>query len=462
MQQDRKIFTLSKLTQSLENHFLEHFAQRPIWITAEVSKMDERSGNYYIELADAVEGRVVAKMQANLWAGNFKRLNAQLGGELAQILAAGNRVLLSVIIDYSSMYGLKLVIRDVDPSIAYGEIEKKKKATIERLKAEGIYQNQKQLYLSPVNRKIALIGSPETSGMRDFLNELQNNRIYTSFQIKQFPCGVQGEKAIPEIVAALKEAACYNIDVIVLLRGGGSKMDLNVFNEYDIAKQICLSRIPVLTGIGHETDEVVADLVAKQSEITPTAVAKFIYNSIGIVSGNMIRAFDSIIKRSMELVYGKREAFNHLNKYLVHHTQLLLQNNQQQLRQAIHALELGGMDRLQRERAQLRLTMNRIGQYGKSSLDWERKTKLQMPLEMIALHAKNTVEQQRAVVQNEAEKLHLLNPLRLLERGYTMSTVDGVDLRNVEGEIEGKTLLTLTDKHLIEATITKKTTSDGK
>jgi exodeoxyribonuclease VII large subunit len=459
--EDRKIFSLSKLTKSLEIHFLNKFGAERYWITAELTKINEKNGNYYLELADSDEGKLVAKMQAALWRSSYTNINAKIGGELASVLRAGNKVLLQVRLEYRALHGLSLNIIDVDPSITYGEIERKKKETVERLKKEGLYALQHQLYLPKIIKRIALIGSPQTSGHRDFLTGLFTNDIYTKFSVKEFPCSVQGDRAKDEIVEALKDAAEHDVEVIVLLRGGGSKMDLNVFNDYEIAKAICNCPIPVMTGIGHETDEVVADLVARIAHITPTATAEFLYNSIGVFSGELRAAFDAVLRKSMDMLAGRKDEFNHTNKFLVFYTQHLLTQSREELSGQIHGLQLTVQDRIAREKSELSLMLNQGRNYAVNAIELVRSTQLNQPLEKAHLLASGQLERQNIMVSNLSEKLEMLNPLALLKHGYTISTIDDIDVNQYEGELIGKELKTLTDKQLITGKITKVEKTDG-
>lgn len=266
MSTEKKIFSLGKLTKALENHFMDHFSKKLFWVTAEIVKLNSKSGHYYLELADTRNEQTTALCNATIWATQSRSIQQSLGEDFFTVLKPGNKALFAVKIEYHSIYGLKLNILDIDPSYNYGDIERRKKETIEKLKREGLFDLQKTLHFTVLSKQIALIGSPNTSGFRDFKEELFNNESYRNFKVKEFKTSVQGDTAKNEIVKALKDARKYDVDVIVIIRGGGSKMDLDIFNDYEIAKTICETKTPVLTGIGHETDEVVADLVAHQKK----------------------------------------------------------------------------------------------------------------------------------------------------------------------------------------------------
>jgi exodeoxyribonuclease VII large subunit len=434
---------------------MEKFASMTFWVTAEVSKINEKGGHSYLELVDSSEeGLLTAKIQASMWRSAYEATNLQLNGELPKILVSGNKVLLEVKIEYHKIYGLKLNILSVDPSITFGEIERKKKETIERLKSEGLYELQHNLYLSPILKRIALVGSPDTSGFRDFLSELFSNNIYRNFKVKEFPSSVQGDRAKPELLRALKEAKQYSVDVIVLLRGGGSKIDLDVFNDYDIAQEIALTTIPVMTGIGHESDEVVADLVCRKSHITPTAVAKYLYMEIGVFSSHYSTAFDSIKRQSQELLYSNKEEFEQLSKYFFFYSTEIINAIRKGLQEEVHGLRYEVNEMILDRRSDLKQVLSQISNHSLNAIELERTGTMSLVLDKINLLSSGEVATNKILLDNIEEKLSLLNPMNLLNRGYTISTVEDVDI-NKEENILGKKLKTLTNNKIITSTITK-------
>lgn len=421
---------------------------------AEITKVQEKNGHYYLDLADSKEGKRVAEIAANMWFNTFNRVNTQLNGELPSIFKHGNKILINIRIEFHPIYGLKLNILDVDPSITYGEIEKLKKETILRLKSEGLFNRQKAIYLPAIVKKIALVGSPNTSGYRDFLTELLNNKIYTNFKVKEFSASVQGDYAVKEIVAAINKANEYSVDLIIVVRGGGSKMDLNVFNDYEIAKTIALSKLPVITGIGHESDEVVADLVAHHNEITPTAVAKFLYERIGIFVSEMNTAFDAIITRIMEIVAGRKDEFYHLSKNLIYATTNTLQTENNLIKDLVHGLELSSSELIETEKSKLELNLSRVRNYALNLIDLKKSTELDSQLEKIMLMGENLVEKSKIQLANLNDLLDLLNPEQLLKKGYTISTIENIDIDKYTGELNGGIMKTLSYKTLITSQIT--------
>jgi exodeoxyribonuclease VII large subunit len=363
--------------------------------------------------------------------------------------------LFRVSVTFHEIYGLSLTIHDLDPAFTYGEIELKKKQTIERLKQEGLYDLQKQLKLPLIVKRVVLIGSPDTSGYRDFLTEMRQNNIYRNFIIQEIATTVQGDKAVSEICAALKEADTYDADAIVLIRGGGSKMDLNVFNDYQICSLIAGLRLPLITGIGHETDEVVADLVANTRQITPTAVAKFLYIKVGTFRAELQNLLDKSLQLGLTQLNQANELFSSTSKFLTHYFQNIITDYRTDVQSKLHRLEVGTNEILAEQRAILVLSLEKSVVAACHLLNIVQTIELPSLLEKMVLHSSNHIAIQRLEILNLQEKVAVLNPLKLLKVGYTISSVDQTDLSLYRGELIGKEMQTLSDQFIVYSTITK-------
>lgn len=456
---ERKIYTLTQLNQAFERHVMKHFGSQDYWITAEIVKVNQKSGHFYLELADSVNDKTTATSSAVIWATTYASVVEKIGlKEVLGILQPGNKALLNVKLEYHSIYGLKINIRAIDPSYSYGEIERKRQEVIKKLQNEGIFLNQQEIRLPTIIKRIALIGSPETSGFRDFQNELFVNYDFNKFKVKIFPVSVQGEAAIPGIVDAIKEANCYDVDVIAILRGGGSKMDLALFDDYRIAKEICLSRLPVLTGIGHETDEVVSDLVAKQHFITPTAVGQFIQYGIQSFQKIMRELYDKTIQLSLQDLGVAREEFSHYNNYLTHYVRELIQYWKQVFREFGYEISEKSRDYVYSEKSDLMDLSHDLTTELQRLLHRE-VSGLELQQERIFNLSLNQLERERINLSNQEELLALLNPLKILSAGFTISTIGDQDVRDVDVQI-GDEMRTLASNSLLVSKIISKTELD--
>lgn len=257
--------------------FDEKMSHAYFWMKVEISHLKkDRNGHYYIDLVETQNGKIIAKSEARLWNYTAEYLKGELGDRLDEILQKGQTILCYCKTEFHTIYGLSFVITQLDVSFHLGELERKKQATIEMLKRNQMLEANKKRTLPIVVQRIALIASPSSSGYHDFIQQLKTNEFGYQFVIDVFATQVQGIHANAEIVEKISNISKDPYDVVVILRGGGSKLDLEVFNSYEIAEAIALQQLPVLTGIGHETDQTVADLVAYQSLKTPTAIASFL------------------------------------------------------------------------------------------------------------------------------------------------------------------------------------------
>lgn len=479
MSEERKIYSLYQLNQSLENHIIQHFSSVNFWITAELIRINEKNGHFYMELADSNKTQTTARSQAVIWASRYRSIVTEVGAkELHGILQPGNRILLNVKIEYHAVFGLKLKVRDIDPSYSYGEIERKKQAVIEQLKKENLLLRQQKVILPTVIKRIALIGSPNTSGFRDFLNELFNNHEFHQFKIKEFPVSVQGTAAAKEIVTAFEQANQFDVDAIVLLRGGGSKMDLSLFDDYSIAKAIAVSRLPVLTGIGHETDEVVADLVARMHFTTPTAVGRHIQYEIKSFKEILRGYHDKTMQIALQVLAKNKEGFIHLNNYMSLYSREILHfwrkefNDKEVeiyqfsrtvlfvardgLMNLSHHLSSQLQQRMHNQRNGLDKLLNDILFQSIQRVEHERHSKIHPLLSNATLLSLQKLEREQIILSNQEELLGLLNPLRIMAAGYTISMVRGKDIKNSTIEV-GDEMKTLTTDHIITSKITGKT-----
>jgi exodeoxyribonuclease VII large subunit len=277
--------------------------------------------------------------------------------------------------------------------------------------------------------------------------------VYRNFTIKQFSASVQGDKAAIEIIAALKEARTFDVDVIVLLRGGGSKMDLNVFNDYELSKEICLSQTPVITGIGHEYDEVVADLVCRRMCITPTAAAEFLYIQIGSFKAELRQGFDAVMNFSRSMVAGLKDEFNHLHKYLMHNSKQLLLEHQWELNTESHKLQKGFTQLINNERSDLELKLDKVRSQSINKIHLALESDLPSRLDRLKLSSNNYLSQRKTELNGINELLQMLDPHRLLSSGYTISTIDDIDLNQADDELVGKMMKTLTSSAIVSSKI---------
>ncbi|MEI6157228.1 MAG: exodeoxyribonuclease VII large subunit, partial [Atribacterota bacterium] len=236
-----------------------------IWVTAEIASIrTNQSGHCYLDLVEKNDDRVVAQAKAIIWVYHYRSLLQAFENATGETLKKDLKVLFQVEVSYHPVYGLSLNILDIDPTYSLGEMARKKRETLDRLVREGLIDLNKQLSLALVPQRVAIISSPQAAGYGDFITHLQNNPWGYQFSLHLFPALVQGEGAAIYISQALRQVRRkYEFfDIAVIVRGGGSQVDLSCFDDYQIAREIACLPLPVITGIGHERDDSVADRVA--------------------------------------------------------------------------------------------------------------------------------------------------------------------------------------------------------
>jgi len=298
--------TLSDLTKRVKEKITSSFPGL-VWVIAEISEIrTNRTGHCYLELIEKSSAKedIIAKTRGTIWSFTYRMIKPYFEDATGQTLKAGMKVLFKATVEFHEVYGFSLNIKDIDPNYTLGDIERKKRETIQRLEKEGIIEMNKETYLPPVPQKIAIISSPTAAGYQDFVHQLENNPERFKIYHHLFPAVVQGDNAPGSIIFALERIFEYEdfFDAVVLIRGGGSSADLMCFDDYDVASNIAQFPLPVLTGIGHERDISVSDMVAHTHLKTPTAVAEFIIQRITdfhLYLGGLETAFTDIVMRKL-------------------------------------------------------------------------------------------------------------------------------------------------------------------
>lgn len=244
------------------------------WVKAEISSWSPRAnGHCYLSLSQSRGGKSIAESRAMIWNWQFPRVKQTFEQATGQVLQAGINVLVRVQVNFSELYGISLFIDDIDPAFTLGEKALERKRAIERLTAAGYLEMQKELALPDVPYRLAVITSKTAAGYQDFRNHLLNSPEGYAFRLDLIEALMQGEQAPASIRAALLEAGRQAYDAILILRGGGSELDLACYDDYDLAVAIATCPVPVITAVGHDKDVHIADMVAHTSVKTPTALA---------------------------------------------------------------------------------------------------------------------------------------------------------------------------------------------
>lgn len=279
--------TLRELQRRVKSALEGQFAL-PVWVSAEISEIKVNySGHCYLELVEkgGDNGVPTAQARAVVWRSHYPRISGYFEAETGQRLASGIRILAKVLVSYHELYGFSLQITDIDPSYTLGDMERQRQQTIAQLQQDGVWDMNREAPMPAVVQRIAIVSSANAAGYQDFCKELDKSPY--RFSLTLFDAFMQGAAAEESIIEALCSVAARmeDFDAVVLIRGGGSRSDLNCFNAYRLCAHVAQFPLPVVTGIGHDKDTSVADMVAHTALKTPTAVAGWLVGRMAETDG---------------------------------------------------------------------------------------------------------------------------------------------------------------------------------
>ncbi len=271
------LYTLQKMARAgIESLFPDN-----LWVKAEISSVSVKGGHCYIDLSQSNEGGLIARSRAVIWRSGYPAISKYFTSVTGIPISEGINVLVKVRVTFHEVYGMSLVINDINPEFTIGDRERKKRETVARLEKEGLTELQKELDLPVLPYYLAVVTAPTAAGYGDFRRHLLENDYGFAYQLDLYEATMQGSTAPSSIIAALESVAASPVryDAVLILRGGGSELDLACFDDYDLAAAIARFPVPVFTAIGHDRDHHVADMVAHDFVKTPTALADLFLDS---------------------------------------------------------------------------------------------------------------------------------------------------------------------------------------
>lgn len=278
----------------------------PLWVHAEINEIHENaSGICYLELVEkGADEFIVAKQKAIIWASNYRMLKPYFESVTQISLQEGIKISVLCRVEFHELYGMSLVITDIDPAYTLGDVALRKQIIIERLMADGVWDMNKELSLPKVPQRIAIISSATAAGYGDFLHQLKNNKYGYGFSVQLFSAIMQGNQVETSVVAAFDEIyeSIDQYDVVVLIRGGGATSDLASFDSYKLASHLAQFPLPVICGIGHQRDNTILDMIANTRVNTPTAAADFLVERIHLFELGMDDLLQQIINIGSEKI----------------------------------------------------------------------------------------------------------------------------------------------------------------
>ena len=391
------------------------------WVEAELSECRESHGHCFLELIqkDERSATPVAKASARCWASKWMIIRPYFERTTGQQLHAGMKVLLKVKAQFHEAYGFSWMVTDIDPTYTLGDMARKRQEIISQLKAEGVFDLQKELRLPLFCQHIAVISSETAAGYGDFCNQLADNPYGFQFQTQLFPAIMQGEEVEQSIINALERIYNYQFDCVVIIRGGGATSDMSGFDTLALAENVANFPLPIITGIGHDRDECILDMVSHTRVKTPTAAAAFLVD-------HLKQVLDAINDAQDRLTHYAQQKFSTLNTQLS-----MIAETLPRIFSTVKTRHEARLDTIATSLANL--AQQRILHSQFSILNLEKSLPILLDRRMMA-------EKHR--LQLIEEKARSLDPTLLLKRGYSITLHNGKAVRHVKELQDGDTIET--------------------
>ncbi len=396
---------------------------RNVWIVAELSDVRESGGHCYMELLqkDADSGQTVAKARATIWANVWRKIRADFLNQTGQMFASGLKVMVCVTAGYHPVYGMNLNITAVNTRYTLGERERKRREILERLKREGVIDDNRHLEFPRPTQRVAVISSPTAAGYGDFMNQLLRNQRRLKFEVGLFPAVVQGAQTAASVIAQLDAIAAEQDrwDCVCIIRGGGAATDLDGFDDYELAANVAQFPLPVIVGIGHERDTTVLDNIACQRVKTPTAAAEFLVGRAQQELDYLLAIGGSLLQSVTDTIGGARQQLAYISG-------------------ALPTAPLAAVERAGRRLDNLTGALSRISATRLQPL----QSRLDRLDEALRAAAVNAMRHASTRLQGYGALIEALSPKATLRRGFSITRLNGVAVTDASAIAPGAILET--------------------
>lgn len=471
--------SLSELNNLIQDALVDAFPAT-VWVVAEVSELKQnRSGHCYLELVEKEGNSITARSRATIWSYTYRMLKPYFETSTGQLFSEGIKVLVQASVEYHPVYGLSLNIKDIDPTYTVGDMAMQRNEIINRLKAEGVFDMNKGLELPLVPQKIAIISSATAAGYQDFMNQLGNNEYGFKFYTKLFEAYMQGAETVPSVIHALERIFAYDdfFDAVAIIRGGGATADLSSFDDYDLAMNITQFPLPVVTGIGHEKDDTIIDLVAHTRMKTPTAVAGFFVSGVERYYERLIELENGVLRLTRETLDFQRDKLERIAEGLKYSVSEFINERQQQLSKRGNELlqNVSGYSfKKQNEITKIRYDLNsglslllvqakneiaktqRIMRRVVGEAVFKENAKVNHQQDLLLGKVRNLLAKEQDRILLNKNSVRLLNPENVLKRGFTLTLKAGKVMKSSKDVAVGEELETRFADGKVTSKITKK------
>ena len=423
---EKQVFTLQQVVRSIKKTLEDRYSQN-YWVKAEMHKLNRYpSGHAFPELVQKDENKIVAQITGTIWKQQLERINTKFIEVVKEPLKEGTTLLLLVKINYSETFGLGLQILDIDPSFSLGELQKQREETLRKLAKEGLLNLNQKLHFPLLPKRVAIISADSSKGLSDFLQVLQENEKSYFIFTHLFNAYLQGDVAVQSIISALKKIKRVkdHFDIVIIVRGGGAEVGMTCYNNYDLCKAIAEFPLPVLTGIGHSTNLNVAEMVSFRNEITPTKLAEFLLQTFREFEQETKRLNREMIAHSLQLIDKTKQDFNGQVRVFKHASLRFTDSLKNELNQQIIELKNTTRYFLKNENDAVLSLKNDYRIVTKEIITAERNTLslISKPIKGSLLHF---FERKESDLEQLEKTVNILNPSNVLQRGYSLTLLNG-------------------------------------
>lgn len=394
------------------------------WVEAEISEMRVVNGHCYMELVQKAEDTKtpVARASAKCWRTHWALVKAAFVRVTGRELNTGMKVMMRVHADFHEAYGFSWIVTDINPEYTLGDMARRRREIIARLKEEGVLELQKELVMPLFTQRVAVVSSDNAAGYDDFCNQLHDNGRGLAFTVRLFPAVMQGEATERSVIAALNEiySRADEFDVVVIIRGGGATSDLSGFDTLSLAENVANFPLPVIVGIGHNRDESVLDMVANQSVKTPTAAAAFLVDRLAAVAAQVDSAAAFVAKYAADMMERENSRIKYLSTVLP----------------SLYATVRN------RETSELTRLRDRLYVAVRQTAADERARLGTMPLRLAGA-ARQSITAGRHRLEMLGQRTEAVDPQRMLSRGYSITLHDGKAVTDASALTDGGILETV-------------------
>lgn len=464
--QHQTVFSLLEVGQSIRKTLQQRYT-KAFWVKAEMNKLNyyAHSGHCYPELVEKKDGRVVAQLRAIIWRSNFDRINAHFLESTREPLQDGIKVLFLASIEFDPQHGLSLLIQDIDPSYTLGDLAMEKEQTMQLLIQQKIFSLNQELSFPFLPQRIAIISVETSKGYIDFISMLKAHQPAYAIQTTLFPALLQGDAAVGSILTQLEKIKnrLADFDVVAILRGGGGEVGLSCYNQYPLAAGVATFPLPVITGIGHATNETVTERVAYFNAITPTRLAQFVTGYFDNAYQLLLQQEEKLTRNVIEYKSLQYQQLLFCNDRLVKATNQQIKSEQHQLEQVVMTIRREGRYRMNTETERWQYVATDLLKYSTQFLQEQKEALEQQPIHL--LHQVSRVQREQDAkfkqlqldlkrvlrfqterlqirLQHFEQRLDMLRVERTLQRGFSITFGKNGLIRSVENIEPGEVITT--------------------